>query len=131
MVMSPLHACLLWPLASDRGSGFPLDSRLARVARAVNAVTPDITSLTAILPFTGTHDCIAIVATVIATSYSHNSQLLQPIYTSSTQQVVCSCSSISWNYGGWSVLKSQLFISRILSIHFFLLGLFCRLLSDS
>ncbi|CAK9273572.1 unnamed protein product [Sphagnum jensenii] len=83
MVVSPLHACLLWPLASDRGSGFPLDSRLARVARAVNAVTPDIPSLTAILPFTGTHDCIAI-----------------------------------------------LFISRILSIHFFLLGLFCRLLSN-
>jgi hypothetical protein len=29
MVVSPLHACLLWPLASDRGSGFPLGSRLA------------------------------------------------------------------------------------------------------
>jgi hypothetical protein len=29
MVVSPLHACLLWPLASDRGSGFPLGSCLA------------------------------------------------------------------------------------------------------
>ncbi len=47
-----------------------------------------------------------------------------------TAGCVCSSSSISWNYGRWSVLKSQLFISRILSIHFFLLGLFCRLLSN-
>jgi hypothetical protein len=36
-----------------------------RVARAVNAVTPDIPSLTAILPFTGTHACIAMVGVLI------------------------------------------------------------------
>ncbi len=47
-----------------------------------------------------------------------------------TAGCVSSFSSISWNYGGCSVLKSQLFISRILSIHFFLWGLFCKLLSN-
>ncbi|CAK9226548.1 unnamed protein product [Sphagnum troendelagicum] len=42
-------------------SGWDGQCQCRRVAGAVNAVTPDIPSLTAILQFTGTHDCIAIL----------------------------------------------------------------------
>jgi hypothetical protein len=46
-------------------SGWDGVCQCRRVARAVNAVTPDIPSLTAILPFTGTHACIAMVGVLI------------------------------------------------------------------
>lgn len=46
-------------------SGWDGQCQCRRVAGAVNAVTPDIPSLTAILPFTGTHACIAIVGVLI------------------------------------------------------------------
>jgi hypothetical protein len=46
-------------------SGWDGVCQCRRVARAVNAVTSDIPSLTAILPFTGTHACIAMVGVLI------------------------------------------------------------------
>lgn len=83
--------------------------------------------------------CVSLLSLLsLLDNYSYCNILLTQFSTSGTNLHIfntagCVCSSsssISWNYGGCWVLKSQLFISRILGIHFFLLGLFCRLLSN-
>ncbi|KAH8962290.1 hypothetical protein BDL97_05G093100 [Sphagnum fallax] len=69
MIVPQLHALPVVAFSDDVSRIEPPHEKpnenpqtLRRVAGAVNAVTPDIPSLTAILPFTGTHACIAIAS---------------------------------------------------------------------
>jgi hypothetical protein len=66
--------------------------------------------------------CVSLLSLLsLLDNYSYCNILLTQFSTSGTNLhifntagCVCSSSSISWNYGGWSLLKSQLFISRIM-----------------